>query len=260
MTTTKRPWKALITQIRTIVVAVRGVRSMRQRGFENLNALIERGTGDDLMRHILLLATADAGADETQHWMGVNWLLKKNFEWMRDFQLHEGKALGRKQIFTDAVLGLLDQGFPSSLLLANPRSSLGWLLCEPLIYQRLIDGMSVAELSGRQSGNAHGPITWYQFMEPVARRYQDSDKQVDVLLDIVVRLRAKGVEVSAKLLSIELGTQPCNTYGYGGVVCEALDKVDVEIRRREVAALHEAADQTMAEVSEAPTPRARRRL
>ncbi|MCA8448928.1 hypothetical protein [Burkholderia vietnamiensis] len=120
--------------------------------------------------------------------------------------------------------------------------------------------MSVAELSGRQSGNAHGPITWYQFMEPVARRYQDPDKQVDVLLDVVVRLRAKGVEVSAKFLNIELDTQPYNTYGYGTVVCEALDKVDVEIRRREAAALDGVADQAMAEAAEAPAPRVRKRL
>ncbi|MGX5872959.1 hypothetical protein MJ547_04255, partial [Burkholderia gladioli] len=171
--------------------------------------------------------------------------------------LHE-----RWQTLIGVGAALLDQGLPAAAFLA-PGSMLARVGDDPTIYRRIIDAMSVADLSGRAgSFGIGGPMVWYRIMEPVARRYQyqDPEKQVDVLLDIVVRLRAKGVEVSAKLLSIELGTQPCNTYGYGGVVCEALDKVDEEIRRREVAALREAADQAMAEAAEAPAPRVRKRL
>ncbi|WP_396329376.1 hypothetical protein [Burkholderia anthina] len=167
--------------------------------------------------------------------------------------LHE-----RRQTMTGVAAALLDKGLPAEAFLA-PGSMLARLVGDPTIYGRIIDTMSVANLSGR-SGNLGGPMGWYQIMWPVVRRYPRPDQQVDVLLDIVVRLRAKGIEVSAKLVNIELGTQPVDTNRYGKEVAQALERVEVEIRRRERAALGEVADLAMAEAPEAPAPRARARL
>lgn len=247
MTTTKRPRAGVIASIRStvgcVIFLVRVRRWVRQRGFQDWNALLEQGTGDDLAAFFLLTGDQAQGKPGAyDRWTVVHRLLKHSFQGL----LRTGRGFDRQQVFTDAVVVLLDQGFPASTLLADRRSPLCWLLREPAIYRRLIGSMTVEDLNARIGS---GAPAWYTFL--IASSTQGAGAAgIDAMIEQVGLLRGKGIDVSVERLHDLIDRSPAETFPYASWVSDGLREVAKEQRRRERAALDAAAAQAMAEAAE----------
>jgi len=266
MTNLRSRFSTIVERYRTLVhgvtLHVRSRRLLRRLGYPDVQTLLKTGTVEHIASYTLAGADVICADDPQQRGPVVHQMLPHLLESRRGsvLPLDVGTELRQRAFVVQVVLAMLDQGLLPFLLMRSPRSSMVWLWCEPTIYRRLIDGMTVEDLNtGVVESHGKGVMAWFVFLEATAYGVERAQRST-VMLDQVTRLRDKGIDVSVERIEDLLNTVWARVYGGARDVLPVLRDVDAERRRQERAALTEVADQARAEAPEPAPRRARARL
>ncbi|WP_109482864.1 hypothetical protein [Paraburkholderia sp. C35] len=237
-------------------------RQLHCLGYRDVRALLMSGTAEHIAAYTIAIADEFYADDlELRAWH-VHEMLQRLLKARRGGVLPsmDGSEPRHRAFIVDVVRALLDQGFPPHLLVRSPRSSIEWLCCEPTVYQRLILDMTREDLdTGVVESYGTGQMAWFVFLEATTYCVNPAKRQ-DVMIDQVVLLRNKGVDVTVERLESLLYNMRSRIYAGARDVIPLLKEVDVELRRREAEALNAIADQTMAETEQEAPVYVRKRM
>jgi len=226
---------------------------LRKRGYQNWDALLRFGSAEHILAFTVLFSDALKRWNglTTGRWTSVHSHVSFAFEWLSK---DDGATPNRVQVFSDVIVAMLDQGLSPAEFART--WGLKRFLAIPTIYQRLIDSMSEEDLNGSRNsyGGSQGPVWFWLLTSGPANAPTEARR--DRLLDQVVRLRAKGIDVTSQRLLNGDGKGWQNAVTIG----DDLKDVEHEIRAREGAALTATADEATAEAQAPVQPRARARL
>ncbi|MGX5872963.1 hypothetical protein MJ547_04275, partial [Burkholderia gladioli] len=230
---------------------------LRTRGYGTWDSLLRFGTADDILWFTVYKSDAERRWTHStiERWCEIHGTLSSAFEHLAK---DDGVTPERVTVFTDIIMAMLDQGAPPRTV-AQSCVPIKRLLAQSRLYQRLIDGMSTEDLNTVRNTYVpeQGPL-WLWLMSASLLTQGSADVRHDIMLDQVVRLRAKGVDVSSQRLLFGDGQGWDDSDRIG----PALIDVEGELRRREGAMLMDLADTVLvvAAGDETPQPGERKRL
>jgi hypothetical protein len=228
---------------------------LRKRGYQNWEALLRFGSAEHILAFTVLFSDALKRWNglTTGRWTSVHSHVSFAFERLSK---DDGATPNRVQVFSNVIVAMLDQGLSPAEFART--WSLKRFLAIPTIYQRLIDSMSEEDLNGSRNsyGGSQGPVWFWLLTSGPANAPTEARR--DRLLDQVVRLRAKGVDVSSQRLLFGDG----QGWNDSDRIGPALIDVENELRRREGAMLMDLADTVLvvAAGDETAQPYERKRL